>query len=185
MLNSDHLVAIGLLVPRQSWAALCLGRTECPIIFRARLSSLSLSKKKKEKNAAAVLRRRQEGLSLTARSATAHRLDGFSSTAASFCATPLPASKAGKASAGRPMRGPAAPAAGAGREAGAGRCAAARLGGESSFSLPSLHSCICWRSLTLASCGPGFDSAGDSGLAASVDLVSGEYYSTVTRVHFQ
>jgi len=37
---------------------------------------------------------------------TGHRLDGFSSTAASFCATPLPASKAGKASAGRPMRGP-------------------------------------------------------------------------------
>ena len=79
MLNSDHLVAIGLLVSRQGWAALCLGRTKCPIVFRAGLSSLS-QKKRKRKKAAAVLRRRQEGLSLTARSATAHRLDGFTPT---------------------------------------------------------------------------------------------------------
>ena len=101
--------------------------------------------------------------------------------AASFSATPLSGRQGKCWSPTQPNAG-APPAAGPGREAGA----AVQLLGASArrwvvfLFAPSLHMLAQPGTCILR----GFDSAGDSGFAASVGQVSREYYCAFTRVNF-
>ena len=100
-------------------------------------------------------------------------------------ASPRLRSQAGKASAGRlpnPTRGPCRPLDLVERLARPCSCSEPRLGGEWCFSLPP--PCICLLAQPCTCILRGFDSAGDSGFAASVGQVSREYYCAFTRVNF-